>query len=69
MVTAVLVSQLEVDMEKITVNVPVNCTMAQYEDLAAYIMQAAGKAFRQIEVELDADEENNVIINLMELSE
>jgi hypothetical protein len=56
-------------MEKITVNVPVNCTMAQYEDLAAYIVQAAGKAFRQIEVELDADEENNVIINLMELSE
>lgn len=56
-------------MEKITVLPPSNCTMAQYEDLAAYIMQAARKVFRQIEVELDADEENNVIINLMEVSE
>jgi hypothetical protein len=51
-------------MRKITVNVPLNCTRAQYEDLAAYMIQASNKVFRQLEVELDADEEMNVIINL-----
>ena len=53
-------------MRKIVVNVSVGMTQDQYTDLAADIIEAASNIFKQLTIELDAEGDDDIIINLTE---
>lgn len=69
MVTEALVSQLEVYMRKLIVEVSIGMTDDQYAILASDIIEVASKVFHQLTVELDTDEADNIVIKLMEYDE